>query len=99
MSTASFLNWRRSLMSEGERNSALGIIPIRYEIHRSTKEYEYTKDLDIREYAVKWKEAIEFVMAGKPPRTSHDYWMAVREEYFRSGGKLKEYDDPEVQFE
>ena len=99
MSVAGYLNWRRSLMTEGERNSALRIIPVRYEISRSTKEWQYTRDLDIKEHAVKWRDAIEFVNAGKYHTNSHDYWMAIREEYFRSGGKLKEYDEPEVKFE
>ena len=99
MTVASYLNWKRSLMSEGERNSALGIIPVRYSVPKGTLEYDYCHDLDLSEDAVKWKEAIEFTFAGKPPRTMDDFWGAVREEYFRSGGKLKDTEPQEIVFD
>ena len=99
MSVASYLNYKRSLMSEGERNSALGIIPVRYSVPRGTLEYEYCFDLDLSEDAAKWRDAIEFTFAGKPPRTMHEFWGEVRKEYFRSGGRMKETEPQEIVFD
>ena len=99
MSVASYLNWKRSLMSEGERNSALGIIPVRYSVPRGTIEYEYCFDLDLSEDAVKWRDAIEFTFAGKPPRAMCEFWERVREEYLRSGGRMKETEPQEIVFD
>lgn len=99
MSVASYLNWKRSLMSEGERNSALGIIPVRYSVPKGTMEYDYCFDLDLSEEAFKWRDAIEFTFAGKPPRAMCEFWEKVREEYFRSGGRVKESEPQEIVFD
>jgi len=87
VTVASYLNWKRSLMSEGDS------------VPKGTLEYDYCHDLDLSEDAVKWKEAIEFTFAGKPPRTMDDFWGAVREEYFRSAGKLKDTEPQEIVFD
>jgi hypothetical protein len=72
-------------------------MPIRYTI--SGREAAYTKDLNLPDHAMIWRDACLFVMAGNRSLTMEEFWLAAREEYFRSGGAFREENESEIAWE
>lgn len=86
-------------LTREQKCMVFGVIPVRYSVPEGTVEHEFCRDLNIAEDGVKWKDAIEFVMAGNKSRTVRDFWASVRIEYFREGGRVLEEEVLEVVFE
>lgn len=86
-------------LTREQKCMVFGVIPVRYFIPEDTVEHEFCCDLDIAEDGVKWKDAIEFVMAGNKSRTLRDFWANVRIEYLREGGRMLQAEVLEVVFE
>jgi hypothetical protein len=86
-------------LTRAQKCMVSGVIPVRYSIAEGTIEHEFCCDLNIAEDGVKWKDAIEFVMAGNKSRTLRDFWAAVRDEYLREGGAVLESQVAEIMFE
>lgn len=86
-------------MSREQKCMVFGVVPVRYSVTEGTIEHEFCCDLDIAEDGVKWKDAIEFVMAGNKSRTVREFWGNVRVEYLREGGRVLQCEVAEVVFE